>query len=128
MMSVIKIPTSQVQAHQTVKMDHHLRKLLSKNARTIKKGHGPVVHQDVIIGGRPVGETVMGGDQDLVAEIEIDTDGQDRIVETETDVGGQDQAVKRDVDERQDPAVQTEEVATVPLPDNTEDHHPQDTG
>ena len=106
-------------------MDHHLRKLLSINARTIEKGHGLVVHQDVVIISHLIGETVMEGDQDPVAEIGIDTDDQDPVVEIEI---GVDQAVKRGVDEPQDPVVQIEEVGIVPLHDSTEDRHPQDTG
>ena len=114
-MLMIKTLTNQAVVHQAVKMDHHPQKLLSISGRTIEKGHGLVVRQDGIIVGRPIGETVMEGDQDPVVGIE-------------TDVGGQDQAVKSGIDDRQDLVVQTEEVVTIPLHDSTEDHHPQGTG
>lgn len=129
-MLMIKTLTSQAElVHQAVNIiGHHPQRLLSIDARTIKKDHGLVVHQDGIIVGHLIGETVMEGDQDLVVEIGIDADDQDPVVGIETDVDDQDQAVKSGVDEHQDLVVQIEEVTIVPLHDSIEDHHPQDTG
>ena len=126
MMLITKTLTSQAEVVRQA--DHHPQKLLSINARTIEKGHGLVVHQDGIIMGHLIGETVMEEDQGLVVEIGIGVDDQDPVVGIETDIGDQDQAVKSGVDDHQDLAVQIEEVATVPLHDSIEDHHPQDTG
>lgn len=126
-MVVVINPTDQKRILQIAKINHPLRKTSNRNVQITEKDHGLVVRQDVIIVHYLTEEIVMGGDQDLIAEIETDVGGQDQIAETEIGVGGQDQPVKKDADDHQDPVAQIGEVVTVHLQDNTEDH-PQGEG
>ena len=131
-MATTSVQKTQVQIPQAVKINQYLLKLFSnRNGQATGKDPVHVVPRDMIIVLYRTEEIVMEGGQDLAVGSGIDADDHDPVVEigTCTGVGDQDRAVKKSVGDHQDLAVQIGEVVIiVPLPDSTEDHHPQDTG